>query len=130
MIKNKLSDILGISSSSLCLIHCALPSIISIISTGLGSSEAAHSELEWHDILFSLISLSAVYFASKNTNSSLLKSGFWISIIGFNISLIGAKVFDIDFLMMVSYAFSISLISLHLINIKGVMIRRRPQPLI
>jgi len=76
-ISNKsLSDILGSSASTLCLIHCiATPFLFFTQATSASLSSHAHAPIWWNmiDVILLIVSLAAVYWTSKNTKQMWIR---------------------------------------------------------
>lgn len=108
--QHKRYDILGITSSTLCLIHCLVPSFVL-----LGSHVAGDwFEHGLFDILFFGISFLAVITSARNSNKHI-RILMWISL-----GLLGFSMFFEHVLLMqiVSYLAAISLIVAHSLNLK------------
>lgn len=74
--KNKTAflDILGISSATLCLIHCIIFPMLTIIPLGL-------SHNHWIDLAFALIGLYAVIKIGQKQKNKVIMVLFWFSIL-------------------------------------------------
>ena len=129
----KHSDLLGMVSAGLCLIHCiALPVfLLSTISAGLVTHE-------WHwlggtplgavprrdtplggtplDYIFIALAVLAVYFSAKRTPSSYIRIGMWLSVIIFGVALLAHEISE--YAQYISIAASMVLMLLHFINIR------------
>ena len=88
----KKSDLLGASSSALCLIHCIATPFFFIAAT-CSKSCCAAAPLWWQsiDYVFVVVSFIAINYSLKTTNSKVVKYGLTISwlalcILTFNIS--------------------------------------------
>src|SRR5690606_4429921 len=85
-IKDIQSDLLGISASLLCILHClALPFLISTGNVFL-FTDATH----WHgmDYLFIIFGLLAVYISAGKSSASSIKLGFWMFFSVFTLSVL------------------------------------------
>src|SRR5690554_582520 len=106
------SDILGVCSSLLCLLHClAFPLFLSA-GYLLNHSSGGH----WHgmDYLFVLLGLIAAWASGRKTASRGLKLGFWLTISVFSLSV---SLHDRWFWMIyVSALASLILIALHVVH--------------
>ncbi len=117
----KYADYLGLTGSTLCLVHCVATSSLALASTGMISLGLVHQEHEvafhYIDLLWVLLSMASVYFAYKSTHSHSLRRMFLTFTVIFAISTF-IKVFShspwIDY---VSYIGSIGLIITHLTNL-------------
>ena len=102
-------DIIGILSSSICLIHCLATPLLMAIGAGFFTNP-------WFEHLFVLISFLSIYKATQKSNHFKLSVFLWISFAGF-----AACIFfeewhhDIHY---VGYFFSLLIIIGHLLNIK------------
>ncbi len=76
-LRNK-SDIIGVFASTLCFMHCLATPFLFVARAGLATGGALHP---WwwgtFDILFLVISFSAVYWSAKNTSKRWLAYAFW-----------------------------------------------------
>ena len=114
-IKNlrKNSDLLGMVSAGLCLIHCiALP----VFLLGTFSAGLVPDKWHWMDYIFIALAGVAVYFSSRKTASLYLKTGMWLCVIIFAVALLshGISVYA----QYISIAASVGLMLLHYINIR------------
>lgn len=129
------SDIVGAVSAFLCIIHCAIvPVLMGIHSTYYASSTLTSSMEEghlhtdasnwvtfldtshWHiaDYFFILITLIAVFFATRKSKIHWIKIGLWSSAVIFIASiLLEETVIGVEYL---AYLASASLIVFHLLN--------------
>ncbi len=76
---HKRSDVLGILSSSLCLIHCLITPFIFIAQVEMQSYSNGWSF--WWTIMnfkFIILSFFAVYFSTKNTSKKNIRPFFWV----------------------------------------------------
>ncbi|RRJ89968.1 MerC domain-containing protein [Flavobacterium macacae] len=82
--KSAFLDILGISSATLCLIHCIVFPMLTIIPLGL-------SHNHWIDLVFALIGLYAVIRIGQKQANRYTMLLFWVSIV----LIIGCVIFEI-----------------------------------
>ena len=106
------SDLLGVSSSILCLLHClAFPVILS---TGYlyNYSLSGH----WHgmDYLFVALGLVAVWASARKTSFPGLKLAFWLTISVFSLSILFHDQWS--WMIYISVCASLVLIALHIIH--------------
>lgn len=117
-----MSDVLGIGSAFLCLIHCiAAPALL-----GLGSGlHEHHSSIflhEFWDFFFLILGFIAVYFSSKHSESTFLKILLWTTYLSLFFSIMfhhSSPVFDY-----IVYAASILLITAHILNFRKLIIQK------
>lgn len=112
MIKyNKINnaDIIGILSSSICLIHCLATPLL--IAFGVGFINNLGFKY-----LFLIISFLSVYKATEKINNTKIALLLYISFWGFLLSSLFEE--DYDFLHYAEYIFAILIIIGHFINIK------------
>lgn len=110
---NKYTDLVGIISSLLCLIHCfVFPLIL------LWYSTVAEGEGAWYmlDIVFVVISGVAVLISAINSHMVLVKIGLCVSYLLFAVSIFMHHLMDVA--MYVSFVSSIALVVFHAINLK------------
>lgn len=106
------SDVVGISASFACIIHCMATPVL--VSLGFILNESFFGQWALFDYVFILMALVAVSMSAKSTSSSLLKVAFWLALAIFSTSivmhdeLIGAHY--------LSLGSSVFLIFLHLIH--------------
>ena len=109
---NPKSDLLGIISSSLCLIHCLAGPILVLL--GYSFIEPDHWPI-W-DILFLGISVWAVYFATRGHAPRHVKLGLWFSVLLLSVSIIFSH--DYPFFSVLSWIAAASLVLFHVLNIR------------
>lgn len=113
------ADILGISASLLCMIHClAFPVMISLGYIFKFSDDHDHVHEHWHwmDYFFVILAIWAVYNAAKNTHSKRIKIALWIGVLFFSIAIL---LHDLNpFMIVISIAASLALLIIHIINWK------------
>ncbi|HET6242953.1 MAG: MerC domain-containing protein [Bacteroidetes bacterium] len=110
------SDIIGILSSGLCLVHClALPAAFLYI----GDSSAGHSHGHGgfnYDYLFLSIAIVAVFFTTKKTSSTFIKFSLWIFLLICTFAIIFHDYSP--FIQYIMYIGSAGLIISHVLNIR------------
>ncbi|WP_226390677.1 MerC domain-containing protein [Penaeicola halotolerans] len=124
ILKSK-ADFLGVSSASLCLLHClAIPIILSSSSLFVSIDHDV-----WHllDFIFIGIGLSAIWYASQNSSSQWMKIALWTVFSIFSLSLLTHEL--LRFSYYISLISSILLIILHIINWKYYRICRTTRKL-
>ncbi|MDO9551035.1 MerC domain-containing protein [Rhodonellum sp.] len=111
------ADVLGISASLLCMVHClAFPLFISVGYIFQHGEEPGHDHWHFVDYLFIGLALWAVFHASKNTQSKGIKIALWIAVIVFSISV---SLHDLaPWMVFVSVASSLALVIFHILNWK------------
>lgn len=110
------SDIIGISASFACIVHClAAPTIISL---GYVLNFSFLGQWEWLDYVFVIMALVAVYFSAKNTSSALLKILFWTFVFLFSGSILLHE--WNEGMEIVTLGSSFILIILHLLHLKSI----------
>ncbi|WP_194972481.1 MerC domain-containing protein [Aquiflexum lacus] len=113
------ADILGISASLLCMIHClAFPVMISLGYIFKFSDDHDHVHEHWHwmDYFFVILAIWAVYNAAKNTHSKRIKIALWIGVLFFSIAIL---LHDLNpFMIVISIVASLALLIIHIINWK------------
>jgi len=106
------SDLLGISSSLLCLLHClAFPVILS------GGYLFNYSlQGHWHgtDYLFVMLGIVAVWASARKTSFRALKLAFWLTILVFSFSILFHDQWP--GMIYISVSASLVLIALHIIH--------------
>ena len=112
----KYADYIGVSGSTLCLIHCLSGFFIPFI--GVEYLHTHDMFGKYHDIILALFSLIAVYYASQLACSNMVKFFLW----GFVLMLV-ITIFlhsfssKFEWTLYLSYIASFGLISTHLLNI-------------
>lgn len=118
-ISNQSADMMGISASVLCMIHClAFPVMVSLGYMARYSDDHAHDHIHWHWMEYFFITLAvwAVFNAAKNTHSKRIKIALWTTVFIFSFAIL---LHDWNpWMMAVSIAASISMIIIHIINWK------------
>ena len=116
-IKN--SDIFGVISCFLCLIHCISAPLI-LISSSFIISEYSILYSWWKnlDYLFITISFFMVYFSAQLTKVKIMKYLFWFSWVILFVLIINEKTESIEFSEYITYLAAILLSSLHFYNLR------------
>ena len=73
-------DAVGMMASTLCLIHCiATPFLFLAKTCSVTAACCADAPIWWQiiDYLFIVVSFMAIYFATKNTSKSWIKTALW-----------------------------------------------------
>ncbi len=88
------SDLLGVSASGLCAIHCAIAPLLfaskPLLESTLGEHGHSHGPGFWAllDYLFLLLSLVAVWYSAKHTSHKKIKAVLWIAWVVFSLGLL------------------------------------------
>lgn len=113
------SDIFGILTCSLCLVHCISTPLIllslSSLNTKLSMSYSWWSNL---DYIFLLISFFMVYFSTQITTVKRMKYFFWLSWFSLFLIIINEKTELFEFSEFATYSIISVLSLLHLYNLK------------
>lgn len=112
---SKNADRIGIISSSLCLVHCiALPLLISLQPALISF---LHDDMHFVEYIFLLLSVVAVFFATRSTHmSDSTRKLFYVVLGVFTLSILLGERFH--WLHYIGYLGSFALIVLHIINIR------------
>jgi len=77
------SDLLGVTASGLCAVHCAITPLFFVARPVLESTIGVHDHGPgfWAllDYLFLILSLAAVWYSSKHTRHSGIKKVLWVA---------------------------------------------------
>ena len=119
--QNKLgrSDILGVTASGLCAIHCTITPILfaakPVMEGTLG--EHAHGSTFWalFDYVFLILSLVAVWYSARHTSLTSIKWVLWAAWLVFAFGLLSEPL-EIPYGKWFMYAGSITLVIAHLQN--------------
>ncbi len=119
ILKNNLVDTIGMSSSSLCLIHCIITPFI-FITQACSMSCCASSPIWWRslDFFFLIISFIAVLFASKLSTIRWVKASFYVLFIVLAFTTINHHAPFINLPRQLNYAAAFWLFALHMYNRK------------
>ena len=114
------SDVLGITASGLCAIHCALTPLIFAVKPVLQNTVSGHGHSHGHwwslfDVLFLILSLVAVYFSSKHTKNKTIKWVLWVAWAIFSLGLL-SEFIEFPNGIWLMYIGSFALIITHFIN--------------
>lgn len=102
-------DVIGIVSSSLCLVHCLAMPIL--IATGIG-----FLAYEWLTYVFLLVSFLSIYKASKNLKSLFIGGLLWFSFFGL---LLSTFFHDLnEWVHYLNYFFALTIVLGHILNMK------------
>lgn len=119
---SELSDVLGMGSAFLCLLHCIAAPVL----MGFGASiHEVHSSFflhEFWDIIFLVLGFIAVYFSARHSKSTFLKVLLWTTYLSLLCAVIlhhSSPVFE--YLM---YAASIVLIIAHTLNFRNLILQK------
>ena len=80
----KNSDLIGIGSSVLCIVHCLLLPVLILAGSLAGD---AH-RWAWLDYLFILLATLAVFYSTRRLKSDLLRRGFWLTLLVFSVAIV------------------------------------------
>lgn len=112
------SDLLGITASGLCTVHCLVAPLF-FASKPLFDHHGGHAHgTGWWaslDFIFLLLSMLAVYYSSKHTGHQSIKRWLWIAWFVFASGLLMEK-FHIHVATWFLYSGSIALVLIHLLN--------------
>ena len=119
----ELSDVLGIGSAFLCLIHCIAAPLL--MGFGAGIHEVQHSFFlhEFWDVIFLVLGFIAVYFSARHSKSTFLKVLLWTTYLSLLCAVIlhhSSPVFEY-----LIYAASIVLIIAHILNFRKLVIKEK-----
>ena len=114
------SDIVGISASFACIVHClAAPALVSL---GYVFNFSLVGQWHWLDYIFIGLAVVAVYFSTKNTRSTLLKIMFWVFAFLFSGSILLHEL--VPGLELVTLGSSLVLIFLHFLRLRIITSKR------
>ncbi|MCH7403456.1 MerC domain-containing protein [Belliella kenyensis] len=123
-LSSKSADLMGISASLLCMIHClAIPVMISL-GFIFGHDDHSHHDHDhhihfhghWMDFIFVALAIWAVLNASKTTHSKGIKIALYIAVTIFSVAVLLHE--SISWMIYVSLIASLSLVIVHIINWK------------
>ena len=113
------SDIFGILTCSLCLVHCISTPLILLSLSSLNTKLSMSYSWRYNiDYVFVLISIFMVYFSVKNTRVKLMKYLFWLSWITLSLLIINEKTESFKVSEYITYFAVSSLSLLHIYNFK------------
>ena len=111
------SDIIGVTASSLCFIHCLATPLLFVAHASAVAVEALHP---WWwgtlDIIFLAISFFAVYWSAKNTSKRVMRFWFWSSWLVLAFVVLNEKVSIIPLFEETIYFPTMALVFLHIYN--------------
>lgn len=107
--KYNFADIIGILSSSICLVHCVATPILIAIGAGFITNP-------FFKYLFLIISFVSIFIATENITSKKISLLLWISFWGFLFSTLFQE--EYEWLHYSGYLFAILIIIGHILNIK------------
>jgi len=114
------SDIIGISASFACIVHClAAPALVSL---GYVFNFSLVGQWHWLDYIFVGLAVIAVYFSSKNSNSKILKILFWTFAALFSVSILLHE--WIAGMEIITLGSSLVLIFLHFLRLRFITSKR------
>ena len=106
------SDLLGVSTSLLCLLHClAFPVVLS---TGYLFNYSLQGHWHGTDYIFVLLGMVAVWASARKTPFLALKLAFWLAILVFSLSILFHDRWS--WMVYISTAASFVLIALHILH--------------
>ncbi|MEM7511212.1 MAG: MerC domain-containing protein [Bacteroidota bacterium] len=113
------ADLAGVIASGLCIIHCILTPVIVVSLPFLSHQHGDHYHGHWAglDSLFVLLSLIAVFFASRDTHKPGIGIALWLSWAAFAIGIF-LHMWHIEVGEIISYIGSFALIITHLVNLR------------
>lgn len=111
---NPKSDVMGMISSGLCLIHCLAGPVLVLLGYGFIEPDG------WHiwDILFLAVSGWAVWNVTKGHSTKWIKWGLWVSISVLSLSIFFSH--EIFLFSILSWLAAISLVIFHYFNLKHI----------
>ncbi len=109
------ADYIGITGSVLCIIHCVVTPLL-LMTTSLLHDEHLRVGFLSLDYLFIGVNIVAVYFATRQALSLLVRRALWGFLTLFTVALLLEDVSEIFQLM--GYVASAGLVMTHLINIR------------
>ena len=119
MLKLRLkSDIVGILSSLLCMIHCFIAPFIYMAWTS-STAQRNYTSNYWYliDYLFLIVSFWTIYKATKQTSKAWFRFGFWSSWILLSAILINEKINFTEISEALIFVPTFAIIVLHIFNL-------------
>jgi accessory gene regulator protein AgrB len=115
------ADLVGATSSLLCVIHCLVFPVLITLSYVSSSLEVVE---HWHmlDFIFIGLSFFAVKYATSRTPKASMRKAFWATFIVFSAGLLAHEV--AHWMILISLAASLVLMGLHLVNYRSCTIAR------
>ena len=121
-IKSYKADMFGAMASGLCLIHCLATPIIFVAKACSVSCCASPTIPIWWkivDFLFLIVSLIAIYYATRKTTKNWLKISLWISWVLLLFVVSNDSIGFVQIPPALSYAPAFSIIILHAYNYRS-----------
>lgn len=119
---HQFSDVLGMSSAILCLLHCLAAPVLLGLGVNMHQVESSFFLQEFWDIIFLSLGFIAVWFSSKHSTTPFIKATLWITY-GFLVCCIlfehASPIFEYAI-----YAASLILIIAHSINLRQLSSRK------
>lgn len=118
----ELSDVLGMGSALLCLLHCIAAPVLIGFGAGLQEVHSSFFLHEFWDIVFLALGFIAVFYSSKHSRSSFLKILLWTTYLSLFCSVLlhhSSPVFEY-----LIYAASIILIIAHTLNFRKLVLQK------
>ncbi|MEX0315230.1 MAG: MerC domain-containing protein [Allomuricauda sp.] len=113
------SDIIGATTSALCLVHCVATPFLFVVQAGVAS--AGEAKPQWWgvlDLVFLVISLFAIVWSSKTTQKRWVGYALWISWLVLAMVILNEKFSLVPLIEEVVYIPALGLVILHLYNRK------------
>ena len=111
------SDYLGVTASSLCMVHCILtPVLFAVHATSLSCAEISPVWWKTIDYLFLVISFFAIFYTSKKTTSDWVPFALYTSWTALTFFLVNESLHFVNLPHILMYLPAINLVSLHIYN--------------
>ena len=111
------SDIIGVTASSLCFVHCVATPLLFVAQATTMAVETGHP---WWwgtlDIVFLAISFFAVFWSARNTSKRWIKYALWFSWLLLSLIVLNEKFEILHFPEETIYLPSTALVFLHIYN--------------
>ena len=104
----KNSDLIGIGSSVLCIIHCLLLPVLILAGSLAGDTH----RWAWLDFVFVFLATLAVYYSTRRLKSAWLRRGLWLTLLVFSVAIVFHEHHPAS--LYVSVASSLLLVALHI----------------
>jgi len=117
-----LSDVLGMSSALLCLVHCLAAPVLLGFGVNFHKVESSFFLHEYWDLIFLFLGFIAVWFSSKHSTQPIVKVTLWITYIFLFCSILflhASAIFEYA-----TYASSFLLIIIHSVNFRQLSTRK------
>ena len=112
------SDVIGVISSTLCLVHCLLSPLIFVTQTHLlVDYEITAAWWGSFDYAFLVISFFAVYRSAQRTTSKFIIPAFWVSWAVLFIAIMNEKLNLFPLPETILYVTTVVLVALHIYNL-------------